>query len=192
MDPSKFGDSYDIVKQAMLRWLIPLGTWAAHPMFAKDYRRSHPMFAAEFRRFLGVPVLTEDPIPDKPQRAVYFDKSLCAFTQDHLFVDPDIGLAMPDSKLTKKHLAAQELCRIAHGRPCKLTLVYDQSFSHMSEKARRRKTNCKQAWLQQHGLYSITYFSHTNFLLTSTDEQIISVAKRTLSARLPANRLVSL
>lgn len=38
-----FGDSYDIVKQSLLRWLAPLGPWAAHPI----------VFAAEVNEILG-------------------------------------------------------------------------------------------------------------------------------------------
>ena len=30
-----FGDSYDIVKQSLLRWLRPLGEWSVHPMFTE-------------------------------------------------------------------------------------------------------------------------------------------------------------
>ena len=30
-----FGDSYDIVKQSLLRWLRTLGDWSAHPMFTE-------------------------------------------------------------------------------------------------------------------------------------------------------------
>jgi len=159
-------------------------------MFAKDYRRSHPTFAAEFRRFLGAPVLTEDPVPDKPQRAVYFEKSLCAFTQDHLFVDPDKGLALPESKWSKEHLTAQELCKIAHNHPGKLVLVYDQSFAHMGKDKRKCKTMCKLNWLKQRKLYGVAYFSHANFLLVSEDEDMLEKAKRTLSVRLPDCRLI--
>lgn len=190
MDPSKFGDSYDIVKQAMLRWLTPLGTWAVHPMLAKDYRCSHPTFAAEFRRFLGAPILTIDPIPDKPQRSAYFERSLLALTQDHLFIDPDTGLAFPESKWGKKHLTTQELCKIAHTHPGKLVLVYDQSFAHMREDERRCKAKRKLEWLKQHKLYSLAYFSHANFVLVSTDEDMLGKAKRTLSVRLLGCRLI--
>lgn len=190
MDPSKFGDSYDIVKQAMLRWLTPLGTWAVHPMFAKDYRCSHPTFANEFRRFLDAPILTQEPIPHKPRRSGYFEKSLRAFTQDHLFFDPDKGLALPGSTWGKEHLTTQELCEIGHNYPGKLVLVYDQSFARMREDKRRFKTNCKLKWLKQRELYGISYYSHANFLLVSKDGDLLERARRTLSVRLPDCRLI--
>ena len=32
MNPRFLGDSYDIVKQSLLRWLAFDGVWATHPM----------------------------------------------------------------------------------------------------------------------------------------------------------------
>ena len=31
-----FGDSYDIVKRALIQWLAPLGQWYVQPLFTDD------------------------------------------------------------------------------------------------------------------------------------------------------------
>ena len=36
MKMSFFGDSYDIVKHALLRWLASMGPWVTHPMFTEE------------------------------------------------------------------------------------------------------------------------------------------------------------
>ena len=46
-----FGDSYDIVKKSLLKWLEDFGPWAAHPMFT---HRTTVSESEAFSRFLGV------------------------------------------------------------------------------------------------------------------------------------------
>lgn len=90
MKLGKFGDSYDIVKQGLLRWLSPCGPWVAHPMF------TDPVDALEvsaFSRFLGVPLLSTEVLDPGSDRDAYF--STAASCPDHLFLDPDTGLKIP-------------------------------------------------------------------------------------------------
>jgi hypothetical protein len=54
MKLEKFGDSYDIVKHSLLRWLAPSGTWVALPMFTE---KVDPTDSDAFSQFLGVPPL---------------------------------------------------------------------------------------------------------------------------------------
>ena len=189
MHRSKFGDSYDIVKKCMLDWLSLCGTWAAHPMFAKS---SSQDFADAFSTFLDVPLLTTSPLPGELGREVYFGVVRQWQATDHVFLDPDTGVALPESRVTRAHLKARELLDIALSRPGKLTLVFDQSFPHVPEEDRRILTRAKLIWLSQRGVHGIAYFSHANFLLTSTDPGVLRNARQTLldKSGLPYDRLV--
>lgn len=81
------GDSYDIVKQSLLRWLASCGTWKAHPMFTERVSFED---AASFSRLLGVPLLSCVVLETETDREAYFASArLCV---NHLFLDPDIGI----------------------------------------------------------------------------------------------------
>ena len=77
-----FGDSYDIVKQSLIRWLAPLGEWSAHPMFTETVQPEH---ATSFERFLGVRLLSNDVLCADTNRYAYF---ACAAQSGNLFLDP--------------------------------------------------------------------------------------------------------
>ena len=73
-----FGDSFDIVKQSLIRWLAPLGNWSVHPMFTEAAK---PAEATAYADFLGARLLSEAVLTDKTDRPSYFD---CASTCDNL------------------------------------------------------------------------------------------------------------
>ena len=152
MHPSKFGDSYDIVKQSFLRWLKPCGTWVAHPMFTVGVTARQEK---DFSNFLGVSLVTTDTVPLKPQRDTFFETARAC--QDHLFLDPDTGLRLPKSRVTRKHLMAGELLCIAKARPDRLTLVYDQSIDRRSSP--EEQLEGKLLWLAAKGVYGLAYLS---------------------------------
>ena len=188
MHPDKFGDSYDIVKRSLLQWLSPCGTWAVHPMFSDP---APVGFAEEFSAFLGVPLVTTEPVPSRWERASYFEGAAEWSSTDHLFLDPDTGLAMQGSKSGREHIETGELVNIVHERHGKLVLVFDQAFSYNSD--RLQKTREKLAWLKERGVYSLVYYSHANFVLASSDKEVLRKARFTLESesRLPRERLVS-
>ena len=192
MHPNKFGDSYDIVKGSLLQWLSECGTWAAHPMFSVP---PPPGFAELFASFLGVRLVTTNPVPARPNKEGYFEEAKAWSGTDHLFLDPDTGIALPAQRsVGRGHLMAAELAAIAQGRPRKLTLVFDQSFPRSSNEARLRQTKDKLRWLDKHGVHGLVYCSHANFVLVSSDHDALSSAKRTLvhASRLPLSRFVEL
>ena len=80
---------------------------------------------------------------------------------------------------------------IVHERHGKLALVFDQAFSYNSD--RLQKTREKLAWLKEHGVYSLVYYSHVNFVLASSEEEVLSSARRTLEVEsgLPRSRLIT-
>jgi len=57
MRESYFGDSYDVVKQSLLRWLQPFGDWEVHPMFSVP---ASSAFISAFGTFLNAKVISED------------------------------------------------------------------------------------------------------------------------------------
>ena len=192
MYPDKFGDSYDIVKRSLLQWLSECGTWSVHPMFSVSTPHG---FAEQFASFLGVQLVTTNPVPARPGREGYFEEAKEWTSTDHLFLDPDTGIALPDQRnVGRRHLMAAELAAIAQGRPRKLALVFDQSFPHSSKDARLRQTKDKLRWLEIHGVHGLVYCSHANFVLVSSDHDALSNAKRTLvhASRLPPSRFVEI
>ncbi len=189
MDPKWFGDSYDIVKRSLLRWLSECGTWAVHPMFRNSVCQA---FAEEFSSFLKVPLVTTSPVPKKQsERESYFECAIAWCSTDHLFLDPDTGLSLPGSAATQKHLKAEELAKIVNGRRGKFALVYDQSFSRGGKKEDRIKQKLPR--LEKRGVYSLVYSSHANFILASSDETALSKAETVLreASRLPSKRFIT-
>ena len=201
-----FGDSYDIVKQSLLRWLCSCGEWQAHPMFTKSV---DPRRADKFERFLGVDLVSKEAISGRRNRKNFVAQSKKC--QSHLFLDPDTGLRI--GRATPKHVTGDELVEIAKARPKKLTLVFDQSFSRSSPRneqpnerppeahpdkpnpasdIRREQLKKKLCWLAEQGVHGVAYESHACFVLVSASRDALDRAERTLlrESRLPPDRLV--
>ena len=179
-----FGDSYDIVKQSLLRWLEPCGAWQVHPMFTE----SDPPLAEDFARFLGVPLVSTKTLNEHSGRDAFLAPARsCA---GHLFLDPDTGLRIHRNRATPKHLLGAELVEIAKARPDKLTLVFDQSIDRRSSPESQIKE--KLSWLADEKVFGVAYESHACFILVSSDKQVLENAVRTLlkESRLPRDRLV--
>ena len=185
MDLDKFfGDSYDIVKQSILRWLRSCGRWQAHPMFTV----SDPPRADEFARLLRVPLVSTKAIGRRRDRENFINQAKSC--QNHLFLDPDTGLRIGKGPATPKHVTGQELIDIARARPGKLTLVFDQSLDRRREV--REQLEEKLACLKKQGVYGVAYESHACFILVSSDKGSVADAVRILlkESRLPRDRLV--
>ena len=187
MDLSKFGDSYDIVKQSLLHWLNPLGPWACHPMFREVVEEKK---RDKFERFLGVELLSSEPII-RNGRKRFFETAKS--WNKNLLLDPTTGLSVP-SRETKRsfYLMGTELVEIAQARPGKLTLVFDQSIPRSNWSTQQECVKEKLAWLQGKNLSSIAYFSHANFILVSSDNEVLNSAKNTLlqASNLPHFRIL--
>jgi hypothetical protein len=63
------GDSFDIVKQSLLRWLAQCGSWSAHPMFTEEVTVDQ---AEAFSCLLGVPLISREVLSSESDRAAYF------------------------------------------------------------------------------------------------------------------------
>jgi hypothetical protein len=87
MNPKYLGDSYDIVKQSLLRCLGAVGTWSTHPMFTEPVSREE---ADTFSRLLGTRLLSHDVLTQTTDRDVYLAPA--RNSTDHVFLDPDTGI----------------------------------------------------------------------------------------------------
>lgn len=195
MDLQHFGDSYDIIKQRLLSCLLPCGDWAAHPMFTGPVDRQK---TEAFEKFLGVKLLDWTPVGSRTQRKVV--QQAKSWTE-HLFLDPTTGVFIPcrrqnPSRNQSAYLKGDELAKIVKERPCKLTLVFDQSIPRGKPESRLQHARKKLEWLQQcpREIFGLTYLSHVSFILLSTDCTVLKEAREQLleNSCIPERRLVEL
>jgi hypothetical protein len=187
MNPKYLGDSYDIVKHCLLRWLGALGPWTAHPMFTEAVSDQQ---AAAFSALLGVPLISTDVLAQGADRDAYFASARsCA---SHLFLDPDTGVRMKSTRGKKApaYVFLEELVRIASRQQGVLTLVFDQSVQRGAE---ANGLTTKLIALARKGLHSFAYRSHACFLVVGPGRELVAVARNVLDrkAHLPKDRFVT-
>jgi len=188
MNFQHFGDSYDIVKQSLIRWLGPLGPWSAHPMFTET--EEHKVTSAKveaFARFLGVPLVSTDVFTSNTVREPYLDCGRAG----SVFLDPDTGVRMDNAptKGSPKYIYADELVRIASARPDGLVLVFDQSLDR--NKDTRDQIRGKLKDLETAGLRGFAYVSHATFLILGKSNRVAQAdAYLRQESRLPDNVIV--
>ena len=212
MNYGHFGDTYDIVKRSILQSLSPCGGWFVHPMFTD---RDPKHYAKSYCRFLGIPPVTAKTFSQSSKRSLWIAEGNAC--QGHLFVDPDKGLPFdgptgrprPMRRFTQlpgrdnsveKFLMADELVDIVQARPDKLTLLFDQSFSHdIKAEVRIKQIKDKLRWLEGGGrdIRGFAFKSqagHATFFLTSKHHDLLVCAKHILlgSSNLPRNRLIEI
>lgn len=187
MNPKYLGDSYDIVKQSLLRWLGVVGTWTTHPMFTEPVSRGQ---AEIFSGLLGTRLLSHDTLTQVTDRDTYLAPARSS--DDHVFLDPDTGIC---SKLTggikaPRYLFGTELVLIANVRPEKLTLVFDQALGRGEE---RKQLQTKLNDFARQGVLGIAYVSHACFVLVGRDRTLVESAFEVLKeeSRLPECRFLS-
>jgi hypothetical protein len=184
------GDSYDVVKQSLLRCLQPCGKWKAHPMFTEEVKPNEAKaFARAFSRLIGVPLVSREKLDSRTDRKKYF--AAARNCKCHLFLDPDTGLYIEKRRCSKAtHLSLPELVDIASDRQNLLTLVFDQSFSRGQK--RQQQLKGKLHALAKRGLHGIAYHSHACFILVGRDAKLVKHARDVLlkKSRLPPGRLL--
>jgi len=187
MNPKYLGDSYDIVKQSLLRWLGTVGTWSTHPMFTEPVSREQ---ADTFSRLLGTPLLYRDTLTQVTDRDTYLAPA--RQSSDHVFLDPDTGIRSKPTRGKKapRYLFGTELVSIANARPEKLTLVFDQALGRGEE---RIQLQTKLNDLAQQGVLGIAYVSHACFVLVGRNRNLVQSAFEMLKkeSRLPGSRFLS-
>ncbi|MHB8810331.1 MAG: hypothetical protein ACYC9M_10005 [Desulfobulbaceae bacterium] len=181
------GDSYDVVKHAMLGWLAPLGAWFVHPMFSEIVTQ---VDCKAYEDLLGIPSISTTVLTVNTNRRDYFS---CAEKCDHLFLDPDTGLRMKTTqgRRAPEFLFGEELLHLCKQRPRFLTLVFDQSLPRGSEEKSLRK---KLQELSERGVSGFAYVSHACFLFASCDHSLIAHTRQKIltDSQLPDKRLMQI
>ena len=186
MKPRFLGDSYDIVKQGLLRWLASMGPWATHPMFT-DSVSSEQVDA--YSHLLGTRVLSREVLTPEVDREAYLAPARDC--EDHVFLDPDTGIRLEPigGKKAPAYLFGPELLAIASARPERLTLVFDQSLARGAE---RRQMEGKLSTFAEQGVHGVAYVSHACFVLVGMDSSLVATAFENLmtESRLPDSRFL--
>ena len=124
MNPKHFGDSHDMAKRMIMRWLYPDGPWVAHPMWFNQ--RPEPLGDCDFLKRYAT-ALNVKIVPNESGNRDEFLAVAGACT-DHLLLDPDTG--MWDGTTSREHVTVDEFVRIvtSPGRENRLALIFDQSY----------------------------------------------------------------
>ena len=187
MKPTFLGDSYDIVKQSLLRGLGAMGTWATHPMFSE---RVSPNQAQALSHLLGTRLLSEEALTPASDRAAYLAPA--RECRHHVFLDPDTGIRLEPIQGGKAplYVFGTEILAIVSARPYALTLVFDQSLARGRE---REQLGSKLAVLADHGLHAVAYVSHACFVLVGASGPLVARAAEALAweSRLPESRFLT-
>lgn len=186
MNPKYLGDSYDIVKQSLLKWLAHTGTWVTHPMFTE---RASNEQVNTFSRLLGTRLLSCDTLTYRTDRDAYLAPARNC--NNHVFLDPDTGIRLKPIRGVKApcYIFGTELVAIADACPEKLILVFDQSLARGNE--RKQLRNKLNSFANQ-GIPSIAYVSHACFVLMGKNRSMLELAFKTLKkeSRLPESRFL--
>ncbi len=178
-----FGDSYDIVKQSLIRWLGEFGDWSVHPMLTESATVQE---VEAFGRFLGARIICTQVLTTSTDRESYLAG---AANCGNVFLDPDTGFSLAERRPKEKYLFKDELIHLATQRPQSLTLVFDQSLARGSE---RKDMEHKLSELQSYEISCFAYISHAAFVVCSSDAELIDQAvKRVIAmSRLPERRFL--
>lgn len=180
-----FGDSYDIVKQSLLRWLQPFGQWSVHPMFTEPVADAD---VSGFEQFIGAKLVSTEVLSRNTDREAYFS---CACSCGNLFLDPDTGIRLKETRGVRapEYLFASELLRITEMRAGNLTVVFDQSVGRGSE---QMHLETKLRHLLQKQLFGFGYRSHACFVILGRDHALIESARNHVieESKLPESRFV--
>jgi hypothetical protein len=166
MNPTFFGDSYDIVKRFFCRELSELGySVAVDAMLTGNWSGAEN----DFYRLISVKFE-----PTKKPNS----------TRTALFLDPDTGI---HKKGGKQHVSFE---RLAHeASKYELVFSFDQSFSRQEKPATIMRE--KLAVLQSSGCHAMYYDSHARFLFVASKRHPLDeLHTHLVSLGLPASRLM--
>jgi hypothetical protein len=180
------GDSYDIVKQSMLRWLDVFGAWTVHPMFTEATTADE---VNTFQFLLNAKVISKEVLTLESNRVKFFE---CCKSAQNLFLDPDTGLRFRTTRGRRapEYLFSNELIEIINGRESFLTMIFDQSVGRGAERLHLTR---KLSSLKHQGIEGFAYISHACFLVLSRSSAKVVQAKQHLleQSGLPASRFES-
>jgi hypothetical protein len=166
MNPSFFGDSYDLVKRFFCHELASLGyVVAIEPLLTGDWNGAD----SDFYRLVGVEPLVDRKSP--PDRKA-------------LFFDPDTGI---NDKGGRQHVSFERLAQEASNFD--IVFSFDQAFSRQANPATVMRL--KLAAIYARGCHALYYDSHARFLFAATAKQPLDELRvHLISLGLPTSRLV--
>ena len=205
MHPNFFGESRDITKRMVMRWLIG-ESWAAHPMWFYD-RAEAPRdraFLEQYAAALDVEIVDGE----SPERNELFEASqahprtwryraiddcdglleAARMCRAHLLLDPDTGLGETiyrDRHCRDRvtHVAFGQFIGIVRSQSCqnKLTLIYDQGYSHsLNIQDLQVAVRAKLRYLREANIHAVAYVAEPSwkvcFIWASTTANAISEA----------------
>jgi hypothetical protein len=179
-----FGDSYDIVKRALLQWLTPLGQWHVQPLFTEDVSLGE---ATTFARFLGARLV--EPFKARTEAECKAALDGCKGI-GNLLVDPDIGVVLPlgGKSVKRTHVSAAALQVLCAANPGYVIISFDQA---LRREAPEESLRSKIAWLSEGRTAALAFRSHASFIFcSSSSDRVGEVARLLLGAGLPEWRLV--
>jgi len=184
------GDSYDVVKQSLLRWLHVFGAWSVLPMFTETVTAEE---VEQYALFLGASVVSASVLTSVTDRTAYF---LPAAGCGHLLLDPNTGLRLSQptghrNRVDSSNFVfAGELVSLSEQRMNSLTLTFDQSLGRGSE---RTELERKLQNLLECRVHAFAYHSHACFIVCGTDRSLVERARREVltQSRLPEYRLIA-
>lgn len=177
-----FGDSYDIVKHLLLKWLRHYGEWSLHPMFTHKVSARE---VADYEALLGARVISQEVLLGTTDRAKYL---AVAERSGNLFLDPDTGLKLKRCRSRSgEYLFADELVTLATNRPTALTMVFDHSLPRGREEP---SLKAKMEHLSNKGVSCFAYVSHASFIIASIDRDLVRNVQQYVIAEshLPSER----
>jgi len=179
MEPSKFGDSYDMAKRQIMEWLAP-GDWTAHPMWYNNRNQepewAHPfLFLERYAAALNVHIVDGE----SRYRAQFLAAARAC--NEHLLLDPDKGLSRANNPNSVEHVTIRELIQIvtSPNRQEKITLVYDQSYQTGPDL--RARIVAKLQSLHDAEVHTVAYIAHKGgrsvvFIWASSSPDVITDA----------------
>ena len=181
-----FGDSYDIVKRALLEWFYTARAVAyTQPLFTEDASLSQ---ATAFARFLGARLV--QPVHGSHRGGVARQPSTAARGLGNLLVDPDIGVVLPQpgKSVKRTHLSVAALQVLCAANPGNVIMSFDQA---LRREAPEESLRSKVVWLAEGGTAALAFRSHASFIFCSSSSgRVDDVARLLLEAGLPESRLV--
>ncbi len=179
MEPSKFGDSYDMTKRQIMQWLAPDEQWSAHPMWYNQRREpewGRPFtFLERYAAALNVHI-----VAGESQNRTQF-REAAQGCRTHLLLDPDTGIS---DDADNEHVTYNEIRRIvqAQNRRASLTLVYDQGHQTVIDRPHLlARIGYKLERLHDANVHAVAYIAHSpnvTFIWASEDPQAVTQATR--------------
>ena len=193
MHPKFFGESRDITKRQLMRWLAPDERWAAHPMWFHRERPQPPEdggFLNDYAAALDVDIVNGE---CRDPNTLLGAAATC---KQHILLDPDTGLGDAQIREHVKHVTFDQFIRIVEhqSRQDKLTLIYDQALDRFNFSVHDVMVKLRR--LRESQLHAVAYVLErqltTCFIWASTNAEVVADATHRMQAesRFPYRRFV--